>query len=263
MMHRPTERLFRTASLTAFAAALILTPPTLAPTASIGWVSGSAQAAEQERGPHISVVGEGTVDIAPDMAILFLGVVREAKTARQALSDNNEAMAEVLAAMKENGIEDRDLQTSNFSVRPNYTHFRPTQNGEQKPPEITGYTVSNNLTVRVRDLAALGEIIDRSVTLGVNQGGDITFTNDNPTEAIATARAEAMKDARARAETLAQAAGVDLDSILEINEGFNRPGPVPMAKGRMMMEAAADSVPVAAGENTYTVTVSVVFGIDQ
>jgi uncharacterized protein YggE len=213
---------------------------------------------------RINVTGEGRAEIAPDMAILQLGVMREGKTAREALDANSSAMAEVIDAMKQAGIEARDLQTSNFLIQPRYVYDQPKQGEEQKPPRIVGYTVSNDLTVRIRKLEKVGEILDMSVTLGVNTGGSIQFTNDDPSAAIDAAGASAMKDAMARAKTLVEAAGVSLGKIIEINESFNRPMPVPMAKGRMMAEAAmVDAVPLEGGENSYTVTVSVSWMIDQ
>jgi hypothetical protein len=205
--------------------------------------------------PVLHVEGEGRASVAPDMAIVSFGVVREAATARQALDDNNSAMAEVVKAMKDEGIEARDLQTSAFSIQPRYTPPPRAGSGDQEPPHIVGYTVSNNLTVRVRDLSRLGAILDRAVTLGVNSGGNIQFTKADPTAIIAGARAAAMKDAAARAATLADAAGVRLGQILEITEGSVPPRPMPIARAKMMLESAPASVPVESGENTYTVTV--------
>ena len=246
-----------------FAAALFLAPAMLPATQFAPSFAAMAQAAEKPV-PQISIVGEASVDVAPDLAILDLGVLREGKTAREALTANNEAMAEVIAAMKEAGIEARDLQTSNFAIQPKYVHHRPKNGEEQKPPRIVGYQVSNNLTVRIRDLEKTGEVLDRAVTLGVNTGGSIRFGNDDPKAEIAKARAAAMKDAIGRAETLLQAAGAKLGPILSISENYNTPRPVPMARGKMMAEAAmADSVPIAGGENTYSVTVSVIWEIRQ
>jgi len=220
--------------------------------------------AEEMPVARINVTGEGHVDVAPDMAILQLGVLEEAKTARDALSANNRAMDEVINAMKNAGIEGRDLQTSNISIQPRYVHHQPKNGEEQKPPRIVGYAVSNSLTVRIRDLAKVGELLDMSVTLGVNSGGSIRFANDDPSAAISKARAQAMKDAMDRATTLVQAAGVSLGQILEINESVVNPMPTTLARGRMMAEAAmVDAVPIEGGENTYTVTVSASWKIDQ
>lgn len=222
-------------------------------------------AEESKKEPaRINVTGTADIDVAPDMAILTMGVLRQGKTARQALDANNKAMSEVLASMKEAGVAERDLQTSNFSIQPQYQHYRPKKGEIQKPPKIVGYVVSNNLTVRVRDLDNVGEVLDRSVTLGVNSGGNIRFTNDNPKDAISIARGNAMRDAVERAKILTEAAGVSLGPIISIDENFSRPRPVPMARGKMMAQSMeADSVPIAAGENSYTVTVHVSWEIDQ
>ncbi|MEO3385250.1 SIMPL domain-containing protein [Mesorhizobium sp. CAU 1741] len=218
-------------------------------------------AEEGPRTPRIVVSGEGEMAVAPDMAILSLAVMREAETARAALDQNNEAMAAVIAAMKEAGIEDRDLQTAGLQINPRYVY--PQNNGGEEQPRIVAYQVSNTLSVRVRDIDAVGEIIDRSVTLGVNQGGSIVFTNDDPAEATTQARKRAVEDAMARARTLAEAAGAELGPVIEMSEqAFSQP-PMPMAGKALRMEAAADSVPVAAGENTYRVQVNVTFELKQ
>ena len=244
-MAKYSKQLKNNLQISTLLAALLLLPLSTAPS----FIT-SAQA-EDKLIPKMHVTGEGKIDLAPDLAILNLGVMREAKTARGALSANNSAMAEVIAAMKDEGIEPRDLQTSNFSIQPRYVYHRPKDGEQQKPPKIVGYTVSNNLTVRIRDLKSIGEILDTSVTLGVNSGGHIQFGNDDPKPAITKARTAAMKDAMQRAGTLTSAAGVSLGRILEINESFNRPHPVPMARGKMMAEAAmSDSVPIEGGENT-------------
>lgn len=210
--------------------------------------------------PRIHVTGEGEAAIAPDMAILNLAVLREAETARAALDANNEAMAAVIAAMEEAGIAERDLQTAGLSIQPRYVY---PENG-QGEPRITGYQVVNTLTVRVRDLTSLGAIIDRSVTLGVNQGGDIVFTNDDPAAATSEARRRAVEDALQRARTLAEAAGVELGNIVQISERIEQSPPIPLARQAMRMEAAAaDAVPIATGENLYQVHVDVSFELIQ
>ena len=213
--------------------------------------------------PRIRVTGTGSVDVAPDMAVLELAVTREAETARAALDANSSAMSAVLAAMKSRGVAERDLQTSGFSIQPKYIYPPHRPSGEREAPRIVGYTVRNRLTVRVRDISRVGEILDQSVTLGVNEGGNIRFTNDDPSAAITRARTKAVKEAIARANTLAEAAGVKTGELLEISEQSFTPRPRPMARAEMMMASSADSVPVAAGENTYKVVVNITFEIDQ
>ena len=213
--------------------------------------------------PRILVTGEGSVDIAPDMAVLTLTVTRQAETARAALDANSEAMRDVQNAMKAAGIEERDLQTSGFSIQPNYIYPAPRASGEREPPKIVGYTVRNSLTVRVRDIAAIGAVLDKSVSLGVNEGGNIMFTNDDPSEAIKQARTKAVMDALDRANTLADAAGVKTGKLLEMSEQSFSPRPMPMARAELAMSRSADAVPVAVGENSYRVTVNISLAIDQ
>lgn len=222
-----------------------------------------SQAADANPVPRILVSGEGSVNLAPDMAVLMLSVTRQAETARLALDANSAAMKEVQTAMKTAGIEARDLQTSGFSIQPNYFYPPQKPSGQREPPQIVGYTVRNSLTVRVRDIASVGSILDKSVSLGVNEGGNITFSNEDPSEAITQARVKAMKQAIDKASTLADAAGVRTGKLLEISEQSHSPRPMQMARTSMAMDSFQESVPVAAGENTYKVTVNVSFAIDQ
>ena len=224
-------------------------------------VGGQLAVAEEDPAPRILVTGAGSVDIAPDMAVLHLSVMRDALTAREALTANSAAMTKVLAAMTTLGIAKRDLQTSSFNIQPRYTSPPRQSSGAAEAPKLVGYTVRNALTVRVRDISRVGEVLDTSVTLGVNDGGGIQFTNDDPSAAITQARAEAMKEALSKAETLAKAAGVRIGKVLEISEQQYNSRPMPMA--RMAMDYKAESVPIAAGENSYKVTVNVTLAIKQ
>ena len=211
----------------------------------------------------IAVSATGTANIEPDMAVLSLAVSREGKTAREALTKNNSAMAGVLNALKARGIEDRDLQTSNFNIQPRYFYPKP-QNGTQKPPRVIGYVVSNNLTVRVRNLSSLGEVLDEAVTFGVNSGGGISFSSSDPSEAVETARKNAMKEALKKAGTLTDAAGVNLGRILEISEqGGRRPIRAKAMARSLQADVAESAVPIASGENTYSITVNVRWEIQQ
>jgi len=220
----------------------------------------SAQERDRKE-PAIVVSGEGDAAIAPDLAIVSLGVAETRKTAREALDVANAAMSAVIDALKKQGISPRDLQTSGLSIQAQY-NYPQNEDGTPKPPVLTGYLVSNTLTVRIRDLAKVGAVIDQAVTLGVNQGGDIRFSNEDPAKTVTEARKEAVKDAITKAQTLADAAGVKLGRILEITESSNTEDPRPMMTARMAKQAE-DAVPVEAGENSYSVNVNVTFAIDQ
>jgi hypothetical protein len=221
-----------------------------------------AASAEEEPTPAtLSLAGSGEVAAAPDMAVIASGVVTEAKTARAALSANNAAMAEIVAAMKNAGIAEKDLQTSGFSVEPQYYYPPQQKDGRREPPRITGYQVSNRLGVKVRDLAKLGELLDLSVSLGANQVSGIAFSVTEEQPLMDTARKQAMGDALRKAKLYAQAAGVTLKRILTISESSGRRPPQPFLARSMAMEAA-DSVPVEAGELTLAAEVNVTWEIE-
>lgn len=208
--------------------------------------------------PRIVAAGEGSASLVPDMAVVRLTVNREAQTARAALDANSAAMEAVIAAMEKEGIAAKDMQTSGFSIQPRYVYPKPR--GES-PPQVVGYTVRNSLTLKVRELARLGALLDRSVSLGVNEGGNVRFSNDDPSAALSQARQAAVVDALARVQTMAEAAGVKTGQILEITESAGVSGPRPMMEG-VAMARAADAVPLAAGENTYRVSVTVSVAIE-
>lgn len=235
--------------------------PVLIATAFAGAVLAQPAFAQQaapahQPAPRISVQGEGTVDVAPDMAIISLTVLRQAETAQKALAANSEAMREVLSALKAAGIAERDLQTSRFNIMP-----MRSQVPRDKPqePKIVGYAVSNEVTVRIRKLDEAGSILDKVVGLGVNQGGDISFVKDDLGPTMTEARKRAVADAMERAKTLADAAGVKLGRILSISEGSSQPRPMPYAAPMRM--AAEKAVPLASGENSYQAQVNLVIEI--
>ncbi|WP_242217282.1 SIMPL domain-containing protein [Shinella zoogloeoides] len=235
---------------------------TLALAAAAAPLAAKAQETARPRESTVIVTGEGTAEMAPDMALVDLGVVKDAKTAREALDANNKAMADILAAMKEAGIEARDLQTSGFAINPQY-QFPQSTTGENPPPILLGFQVSNTVTLRVRDLSKLGEILDKAVTLGANHGGGIRFVNDKPDAAVSTARARAVENAIAKAKELTAAAGVGLGRVLEISETSYRAEPMPMMRAMAKDFAAAGTVPVATGENSYSVVVNVTFALGK
>jgi uncharacterized protein YggE len=210
--------------------------------------------------PRISVSGEGNISLPPDLATLTLTVITESDEAEEAVESNSSAMADVMEAMEEEGIEEKDLRTSNFDIQPKYSRPGKDEAGTHKR-RIVGYTVRHTLAVIVRDLDKVGTILQTSIELGVNQGGHIQFGNANPEQAINEARKLAIKDARSRAQTLARAADVELGRLLEVSEQHMQP----QARSRAYMAADSmtESVPIAAGENSYRVVVNAQYGIEQ
>jgi uncharacterized protein len=208
-------------------------------------------------GPRLLTVGgEGEVKAKPDQAVLSAGVVSDAKAAADALAANSRKMNQVFATLKRFGIPDKSIQTSDFSVSPQYPDYN-----SKEPRRIAGYEVSNTVTVTVDDLGKLGPALDALVASGANSLGGIGFSVRDEKPLEAAAREAAVKDAMAKAEALARAAGVTLGPIVSIGEG-QVAAPMPMR--RMMAVApmaAAAPPPVAAGEESVTASVTVMWEI--
>jgi len=208
----------------------------------------------------LSVSAEGKVERAPDLALFTAGVTTQGKTAGEALAANSAAMNRVMAALKRSGVADRDLQTSNLSINPVYAEPRRLPDGsiENRTPEIVAYQVSNTVSVRQRKLGDYGKVIDTLVSAGANQVSGPNFMLDKPETALDEARTEAVKTARARAELYARAAGLKVVRVVSISEsgGYTPPSPVMY---RMDARAEAAAAPVAAGEVSLNVNVTVQF----
>jgi uncharacterized protein YggE len=206
-------------------------------------------------GTVLDVSATGRTTRVPDVATIRSGVVTQNATAAGALSDNATRMARVLAALKKAGVAPRDIATSNVSLSPQYRYENNV------PPVITGYQATNTVSVRFRDVAKSGAILDALVKEGANQIDGPNLSLDNPDAALDEARIEAVKIARARAETYAKAAGMSVARIVSIGEGGENAGsPPPMPQFRAM-KAMADSAPtqIASGETDVTVTLNVRF----
>ena len=201
--------------------------------------------------PAISVTGEATVSVAPDLAQIDGGVTSDGKAAREASEANNAAMGKVLLALKGAGIEEKDYQTSRLSLQPQYA---PNRTGSSP---ITGYRASNRVTIRLRDVTKVANVIDVLVSAGANDIGGINFTVSQPSKHLDEAREKAVADARHKAEIFAKAAGVTLGEPLSISE---EGAPAPMVRGKMAAPMAAGA-PVAQGEETLSVTVGVSWAI--
>ncbi|OZA78662.1 MAG: SIMPL domain-containing protein [Azorhizobium sp. 39-67-5] len=201
----------------------------------------------------ITVVGQGEASAAPDMASLSTGVVTMAKTAEDALAGNSKSVADVIAALQATGIEPKDLVTSGFSIQPQYTY---PQQGQREAPRLTGYEVRNTVNVKVRDLSTLGGLLDKLVQAGANQASGLSFALQDPSAIEKQARLAAMTDAKAQAQSLADAAGLRLVRIRRIGP---QPDMGPVAAAPMMMKADARAVPIQAGETTARAQITIVY----
>lgn len=216
--------------------------------------AGPARAAEAQPPRLLTVSGAGEAAATPDEAMLSAGVVNEARTAATALAANTEKMNAVFATLKKMGIPDKAIQTSGFSVSPQYPPY-----DSKEPQYIAGYQVSNTVTVKVDDLTKLGTALDALVRSGANQVNGVSFAIRDPKPLLARAREEAVKDATAKAETYAKAAGVTLARIVSIGEsGAEVPHPAAM---RVMALDASGPVPTAPGEETVSATVTIAWEI--
>ena len=200
----------------------------------------------------LSAVGE--TKVAPDMATINLGVNTDAPTAAEALRANAAKMTAVIAALKKGGLGDRDIQTSNLSINPQYVYEQNT------PPRLTGYQVSNQVTVTVRDLARLGQAVDATVNAGANSAGGISLGLADPSAAENAARQAAVKALNAKAHLYARATGYRVVRIISLSEGGGyAPAPQPYPVMAMARMKEADSTPVAGGELRVRIDLSGVF----
>ncbi|MGQ3673006.1 SIMPL domain-containing protein [Xanthobacter sp. TB0136] len=193
----------------------------------------------------VKVVGEATLSAVPDMASFSTGVVTTAKTAADAMQQNSKAVAAVIAAVKEAGIEARDISTNNFSVQPQYVYPR---SGSNEKPRLTGFEVRNTVQVRVRDLSVLGGLLDKMVEAGANEASGLSFTIADRAKLMEDARVAAVENAVEQAKRIAEAAGLRLTRVLSVEPLSVQ---VPPMRPMVMMaraEAQSDAVPVEAGE---------------
>src|SRR5437763_13087055 len=181
-------------------------------------------------GTRLDISATGEVTRVPDVAIISAGVVTRSQTATGAIQDAADRMQRVIAALKRAGIEDRDIQTSNVSLNPEYRYV------ENQPPQLTGYTASNQLTIRFRDIRNSGKILDALVGQGANQINGPSLTIDKPEAVLDEARARAVAAGRARAELYARSLGMRVARIVSVCEsgGYAVPPPMPV----MMVERA-------------------------
>ena len=200
----------------------------------------------------VTVTGEATVSVAPDTSIIRLGVTSQGKTAREANDANAKQMTAVIAALKGAGIADRDVQTSHLSIQPQYDTSRPGA------ARLTGFQATNQVTVKIHTIDKLPDILDKAIGAGANEMSCIEFMVTERSKLLDQARAQAMADARRKAEIYAQAADAKVGHVVAITEAGAASAP-PVALQAMR----ASGVPIVPGEQTLHAQVTVSYELTQ
>jgi uncharacterized protein len=208
-----------------------------------------AYAQQSQLAPEVGIVvtGEGSVNVPPNYAQIRIGVTTRTKTVKEAINTNSRLIVAIIAALKDAGVAENDIQTARFSIQPNYTDSRAE-------PRLAGYSVSNHVNATVREIGKVGELLDRAVAAGATDVDNLSFLNSDTSRALDQAREAAIADARRKAEVYARASAVRLGRVEWITEDTGS-GPTVLANKR---EA---SVPIASGEDAVRVRVTVGFQI--
>jgi uncharacterized protein YggE len=212
---------------------------------------GASALAQERPTPAVTVVGEASIALAPDLALVRAGVTTQGKTAREASEANNKALAPLMAALKESGIEDRDIETARLSVQPVYEQNRGAAG------RIAGFQASNQVTIKLRAIARVADVVDRLIAAGATDFAGVEFRVSTPSPALDEARTQAVADARRKAEIYAKAAGAGVGRALSIEEGLAQ-GPIPLRSA-----PTALSTPIAPGEQTLHLAVTVSFELQR
>lgn len=211
------------------------------------------------RATTLNLAAYGETRVEPDMATITLGVMTEGRTAAEAMAANAERMTAVVASLKKAGIAEKDIQTSNLNLNPQYRYE------QNKPPILTGYQASNQVTIRVLDLKKLGAAVDATVNAGANQIHGIAFGLDDPTAAENAAREAAVKALAAKADLYAKATGHRVSRLVSLSEGggYTPQPPRPMEMMVRAQAKMADSTPVQAGELVVRIDVTGLYEVTK
>lgn len=229
--------------------------PLMAATSVVAVTAAPAFAAEVQiatQGPVVELSVNEIVYSAPDMAQVGAGVVTRAATAQEAARQNAAAMERIVERIRSLGIDERDIQTSNFSLNPQYQYNQQT--GEQT---FTGYHANNQVNVKLRDMTRIGEVLDALIAAGANNIYGPNFSLENDAEAKAAARTAAFRNGREMAQEYARMAGYSGLRLLEVSESFQHVGPPMPVMARMESADASAKTPIVPGEVGTGVTLTV------
>lgn len=221
----------------------------------VGQMSYQSQMLAQQNGNQISVSGEGKVYAKPDVAIVNLGVMTQGASVAAVTSDNTTKMNAIIAAMKKLNIADKDIQTTEYDLSPQYNYT------QEKGQVFTGYTLTQNVQVKIRDFTQISNVLSGATSQGANQVGDLQFTVDNPDQAKNQAEASAIAEAKGNAKSLETSSGIQLGKLINVSVGNSSPGPVMYnAMGAGVAESAVAPV-IQPGQQEIDVTVTLTYQV--
>ncbi|HWE45094.1 MAG TPA: SIMPL domain-containing protein [Caulobacteraceae bacterium] len=222
--------------------------------------SAPAMAEEPPHGPLLTLSAYGETHAAPDLATITLGVTSQAKTAQAAMRANADRMSGLVAALKRQGVAEKDIQTSNLNLQPQYDYHQGVSSASGQPPTLTGYQASNDVSVTVYDLARLGQTVDAVVAGGANQVSGISFGLKDPQTTEDAARVQAVQRLQREAALYAKATGLHIKALRNLSEGGGyTPSPV---RPMMMSAKVAAPTPVEAGQLDLRVDVSATYELE-
>jgi uncharacterized protein len=215
-----------------------------------------------QNAPHeISVNGEGRAFAKPDVAIISFGVTVQATKSQDAVNQSNEKMNAVIKAVKDLGVKDEDIQTNLYSLNPIYGPSERLPLGIASYPypinnKITGYSLNQQVQVKIRNFDNINSIIDKATASGSNTVGQLNFTVDDMEKVMAEARNKAIAKAKEKAISLASQAGLNLDGVVNINEGYGYPVPYGVGGALALEKSVASDIQVGQLEVNTTVTLT-------
>ena len=213
---------------------------------------------------QITVPGQGKVYAKPDVALVSLGVTAQGATVADATKSGAEKMNAVIDAVKKMGVDEKDIQTTNYNLTPNYANqIIPMMYPVQSSGKINGYTLRQDVQIKIRDFTKVGDILSQATAAGSNQIGDLQFTIDNIEQFKEQARAKAILQAKANAQNLAKESGINLGKLINVYEGYSSV-PVMYNSVKAMGGGVAESAPIPTiqpGQQEIDVTINLTYQV--
>ena len=227
----------------------------------------------QQSNFQITVSGQGKVYAKPDVAVVSLGVTAQAKTVADVTKSNTEKMNAVIEAVKKLGVEDKDIETTNYSLNPVYDSYAVPVSASSSVPVIypvrtgttlTGYKLDQNVQVKIRDFTKISDILAQSTASGANLVGNLQFTIDNPEQFKEQAKAKAIAEAKKNAQNLEKDSGISLGKLINVYENYNYPeiyNSKAVGMGGASMDSVAPAPTIQPGQQEINVTINLTYQV--